>query len=82
MNEEPLIGLLLLQLVFILLNAVFAGAEIAVITFNDKKLKKLAHGGDKRAIVFCKYFLQKVASKKYRVLHSGKSIVLQAEMQS
>ncbi|MDI3537366.1 MAG: hypothetical protein PWP30_1848, partial [Eubacteriaceae bacterium] len=34
-----------------------------------------------RVIVFCKYFLQKVASKKYRVLHSGKSIVLQAEMQ-
>ncbi|WKY45749.1 hemolysin family protein [Eubacteriaceae bacterium ES2] len=50
MNEKPLIGLLILQLIFILLNAVFAGAEIAVITFNDKKLKKLAIGGDKRAI--------------------------------
>ncbi|WKY48780.1 hemolysin family protein [Eubacteriaceae bacterium ES3] len=48
--EESLLLLLLLQLIFILLNAVFAGAEIAIITFNDKKLKKLALGGDKRAI--------------------------------
>lgn len=41
---------LLLQLVLIALNAVFACAEIAVIQFNDTKLSKLAAEGDKRAI--------------------------------
>ncbi len=50
MDDDPLIGLLLLQLVFIALNAIFACAEIAVISINDVKLAKLAASGDKRAI--------------------------------
>ena len=37
------------QIVLIALNAVFAGAEIAVISVNDAKLKKLAEEGNKRA---------------------------------
>ncbi len=41
---------LILQLVLIGLNAVFACAEIAVIQINDTKLAKLASEGDKRAI--------------------------------
>ena len=45
-----LIWLLLLQFVFIGLNAVFACAEIAVITMNDNKLARLAAAGDKRAL--------------------------------
>ncbi len=36
--------------ILISLNAVFACAEIAVITMNDAKLAKLASEGDKRAI--------------------------------
>ena len=45
------IGLqLLLQVFLILLNAVFASAEIAVISINDAKLAKMAAAGDKRAI--------------------------------
>lgn len=47
MDDDPLIGLLLLQLVFIALNAIFACAEIAVISINDVKLAKLAASGDK-----------------------------------
>ena len=48
---EKSIGLmLLLQLVLIAFNAVFACAEIAVISMNDNKLAKLAEAGDKRAI--------------------------------
>ena len=44
------IGLmLLLQVVLIALNAVFACAEIAVISMNDSKLDRLASQGDKRA---------------------------------
>ena len=44
------IGLmLLLQLALIALNAIFACAEIAVISMNDAKLDKLASQGDKRA---------------------------------
>lgn len=40
---------LLLQVILIFLNAVFACAEIAVISINDAKLDKLASSGDKRA---------------------------------
>ena len=44
------IGLmLLLQAVLIALNAIFACAEIAVISMNDSKLEKMASQGDKRA---------------------------------
>ncbi len=41
---------LLLQLVLISVNALFAGAEIAVITINDNKLAKMSAAGNKRAI--------------------------------
>lgn len=50
MKEVPLGWQLLLQLGLILLNAVFACAEIAAITINDNKVAKLAAEGDKRAI--------------------------------
>lgn len=39
-----------LQIALIALNAVFACAEIAVISMNDTKLAKLAAEGDKRAV--------------------------------
>lgn len=42
--------MLLLQIVLIALNAVFACAEIAVISMNDAKLAKMAADGDKRAV--------------------------------
>lgn len=41
--------MLLLQLVLIALNAVFASAEIAVISMNDVRLQALASSGNKRA---------------------------------
>lgn len=41
--------MLLLQVVLIALNAIFASAEIAVISMNEPKLEKLAEDGDKRA---------------------------------
>ncbi len=50
MNDNALIWQLLLQIILIALNAVFACAEIAVISFNDAKLEKLAEQGDKRAV--------------------------------
>ena len=43
------IGPILLQVVLIVLNAVFASAEIAVISMNDTKLQKMAKEGDARA---------------------------------
>ncbi|MDD3393826.1 MAG: hemolysin family protein [Anaerotignum sp.] len=43
------IGPIILQLILISLNAVFAGAEIAVISMNDAKMKRMALNGDKRA---------------------------------
>ncbi|QNM06026.1 hemolysin family protein [Qiania dongpingensis] len=44
-----MIGPILLQIVLIFLNATFASAEIAVISMNETKLKKLADEGNKRA---------------------------------
>lgn len=46
---DRLWGQLLLQLVLIAVNAFFAATEIAVISLNDKKIRKLAEGGDKEA---------------------------------
>ncbi|MEG0832756.1 MAG: CNNM domain-containing protein, partial [Oscillospiraceae bacterium] len=40
---------MLLQVLLIALNAVFACAEIAVISMNDNKLAQMAQQGDKRA---------------------------------
>ncbi len=42
-------GPLILQMVLIGLNAIFASAEIAVISMNDTKLQKMAKEGDVRA---------------------------------
>lgn len=46
---DPLIWQILLQVVLIFLNAVFASAEIAVISFNPNKLSQMAAKGNKRA---------------------------------
>ena len=42
-------ALILLQLILIALNAVFACAEIAVLSINEMKLERMAQQGDKRA---------------------------------
>ena len=47
---SSIIFMILLQVVLIGLNAVFACAEIAVISMNDNKLAKMAAEGDKRAV--------------------------------
>lgn len=41
--------LFLLQIILIALNAVFACAEIAVLSINETKLERMADQGDKRA---------------------------------
>ncbi len=46
---NKIIAQIILQIVLIFLNAVFACAEIAVLSMNDNKLEKLAESGDKRA---------------------------------
>lgn len=48
--ESSIIFMILLQVVLIGLNAVFACAEIAIISMNDAKLAKMAQEGDKRAV--------------------------------
>lgn len=47
--ESSILFMILLQVFLIFLNAVFACAEIAVISMNDNKLAKMAAEGDKRA---------------------------------
>lgn len=46
---NSILFMLLLQVLLIALNAVFACAEIAIISVNDNKLAKMAEKGDKRA---------------------------------
>ena len=48
--NTTLLWQLLLQLILILLNAIFASAEIAFITMNENRLAKLAEDGNKSAI--------------------------------
>lgn len=48
--EGHFVFMIFLQVLLIALNAVFASAEIAVISINDNKLARMAAGGDKRAI--------------------------------
>lgn len=47
--EDSIWGPLILQVILIMVNAVFASAEIAIISMNDNKLAKLSAAGDKRA---------------------------------
>jgi putative hemolysin len=49
-ENDAVIWPIILQLILIFINAVFACAEIAIITVNDNKLAKLAAAGDKRAV--------------------------------
>ncbi|MBQ3071962.1 MAG: HlyC/CorC family transporter [Oscillospiraceae bacterium] len=44
-----MLGLLILQLVLIALNAIFACAELAVLSINETKLERMADQGDRRA---------------------------------
>ena len=53
-----MIGQIILQLVLIALNAVFACAEIAVLSMNENKLAKMASEGNKKALK-----LQKLTSQ-------------------
>lgn len=49
MDTDPWIGRLILQIALIAVNAVFACAEIAVISMSDTKLEKLEEEGNRRA---------------------------------
>lgn len=44
-----MLGLIILQLVLIALNAIFACAELAVLSINETKLERMAEQGNKRA---------------------------------
>ena len=46
---DSIILLLLLQILLIALNAVFASAEIAVLSLNETKLERMAQQGNRRA---------------------------------
>ena len=45
--KDNIVLMLLLQVILIALNAFFACAEIAVISFNEAKLEKLQEEGNK-----------------------------------
>jgi putative hemolysin len=48
-DNDPIVWQLLLQFCLIMVNAVFACAEIALISISETKLEKMAGAGDKRA---------------------------------
>lgn len=58
LEEGSIMGPLILQVILISVNAVFASAEIAVISMNDNRMAKMAAEGDKRAIKLSKLTLQ------------------------
>lgn len=58
LDEGSIWGPLVLQLILISVNAIFASAEIAVISMNDNRMAKMAAEGDKRAIKLSKLTLQ------------------------
>ena len=47
--DQSVLLMILFQIVLIMLNAIFASAEIAVISMNDMRLAKLVEEGNKRA---------------------------------
>ncbi len=47
--ENSILFMILLQVVLIALNAIFACAEIAIISMNDNKMNKMAAEGNKKA---------------------------------
>ena len=49
-EEGSIWGPIILQIILIIVNAIFASAEIAVISMNDNRMDKMALEGDKRAI--------------------------------
>ncbi|HCS10132.1 MAG TPA: HlyC/CorC family transporter, partial [Clostridiales bacterium] len=49
-EEGSLWGPLVLQFILLFVNAIFASAEIAVISMNDNRIAKMMLEGDKRAI--------------------------------
>ncbi len=52
LNErESILGYIILLIVLIALNAFFAASELAIVSFNDAKLEKLANEGNKKAKV-------------------------------
>lgn len=58
LEEGSILGPLILQVILISVNALFASAEIAVISMNDNKMARMAAEGDKRAIKLSKLTLQ------------------------
>ncbi|HOA19490.1 MAG TPA: hemolysin family protein [Sedimentibacter sp.] len=50
LEEGSLWGPLVLQFILLFINAIFASAEIAVISMNDNRIAKMMLEGDKRAI--------------------------------
>lgn len=49
MESNSILPQLLLQLVLIAVNALFAATEIAVISLNETKVRRMAEGGDRKA---------------------------------
>ncbi|MEG2260020.1 MAG: CNNM domain-containing protein, partial [Oscillospiraceae bacterium] len=69
MPEGDPLGYILLLAVLIALNALFAMSEIAVISFNDSKLRHLAEDGNKRAMIL--YKLTREPSKFLATIQVG-----------
>ena len=61
--DGDIAGSLILQIVLIAINAIFACVEIAVVSVNDTKLEKMVSDGNKKAIR-----LQKLTSQPSRFL--------------
>ena len=64
--DIPLGWQLFIQVILIAVNAVFASAEIAIVSMNELKLEKLAEDGNRRAKRLRKLTEKPCRSKKAR----------------
>ena len=53
--KDPILGPIILQILLISINAFFSSTEMAIISLNSNKLRKLAETGDKDALRMLKF---------------------------
>ncbi len=68
-SESPLVGQLILIVILTFINAFFAGAEMAIVSIDKKKLKKRAKNGDEKVDILLR--LLKEPSKFLSTIQVG-----------
>ena len=71
MESDSILPQLLLQLVLIAVNALFAATEIAVISLNETKVRRMAEGGDRKAAKMLRMVIGNHNNPCFDLLYAG-----------